>query len=65
MKIKNTCLICGRSRIGEWEGRVIDGSWVEDALIDKKYWGGWVCSYKCLERLMKKKNGLVELLTPK
>jgi len=28
------------------EGRVIDGSW-----LPTKYWGKWVCSYRCYEKI--------------
>jgi hypothetical protein len=55
MKVKkDICLACGRKRLGEWEGRIIDGSWAQDSSIHKKYLGRWVCSYRCLQELLKK-----------
>jgi hypothetical protein len=57
MKVKkDVCLACGRKRLGEWEGRIIDGSWAQDSSIHKKYWGKWVCSYRCLQELLKKEK---------
>lgn len=46
------CVVCGRKKLFPTEGRVIDGSWYNDKYISTKYWGEWVCSYRCYEKLM-------------
>lgn len=48
------CIVCGRKKLFPTEGRVIDGSWYNDKYIPKSYWGEWVCSYRCYEKLIEK-----------
>lgn len=48
MKKKELCIVCGRDKIFEGEGRYIDGSWKEDKEVAK--FGRkklWVCCYNC------------------
>ncbi len=45
------CIVCERVKLCEGEGRVIDGSWERDRLI-QDLTGKWVCSYKCYEKLI-------------
>ncbi|MCI4463942.1 MAG: hypothetical protein JHC30_07240 [Caldisericum sp.] len=55
--MKNKCVICGLEQELEREGHVIDGTWEEDALIPKEYWGKWVCSLSCYKRLLDRVKG--------
>ena len=48
------CVVCGRKKLFPTEGRVIDGSWYDDEYIPTKYWGEWVCSYRCYEKLIER-----------
>jgi hypothetical protein len=62
---KLKCIVCGRQKRVEGEGRIIDGTWVGDENIRRKYWNRWVCSYKCYSVLeknefYKKKGGKME-----
>jgi len=52
-KIK--CCVCKREKKLKEEGRFIDGEWVDDDLIQKRYWGKWVCSYSCYNKMVRKK----------
>jgi hypothetical protein len=48
MKVKkDICLVCGRKRLGECEGRIIDGSWPKKP----------VASYKVLPQIFPKFSG--------
>ena len=47
-----SCAFCGRKRLFETEGRTIDGSWADDDNLDKSYYGQWVCSYACYDKLI-------------
>ena len=51
------CIVCGREKVVPEEGRIIDSSWESDEKVPKEYHGGWVCSYKCYEKLL---NGEIE-----
>ena len=41
------CVVCGRTKTFESEGRIIDGSWVDDRKVKPEYWGKWVCGWVC------------------
>ncbi len=51
------CVVCGRYRMFEGEGRHIDGSWSKDAHVPNRYWGEWVCSYACYRELLGDNTG--------
>lgn len=55
--METRCVVCGRKKLFATEGRVIDGSWARDGEIDKKYWGSWVCCFRCYEKLIEKCRG--------
>jgi hypothetical protein len=46
------CAQCGRKRMLESEGRIIDGNWHEDKYIPEAFKYAWVCSYQCYTKLM-------------
>ena len=42
------CVVCGKERLLEGEGRIIDGSVEEDAfLLGTEYFGSFICSHSC------------------
>ena len=42
------CFNCGRDRMRSREGKVIDGTWVDDWRVSgTEAWGKWVCSLNC------------------
>ena len=47
------CVACERKQLSPGEGRVIDGSWADDAKV-KKYRGKWVCGYGCYRELIER-----------
>jgi len=51
------CILCGREKMFEGEGRIIDGSWANDRNIPEEKWG-WVCCYKCYEKILKKTKNI-------
>jgi len=51
--VKVRCVCCKREKMVPTEGRIIDGSWVEDKYLSK-YRGRWVCSYGCYQKLLEK-----------
>jgi len=46
------CIVCKREKIFDGEGRIIDGSWIDDGKIEKKYRLKWVCSFPCYRKLL-------------
>ena len=46
------CVVCGREKLFDGEGRIINGDWADDVFL-KKYFGKWVCCYKCYSKLGK------------
>jgi len=46
------CVICGRNKSFETEGRIIDGTWYSDILVPKELHGKWVCCYRCYRDLV-------------
>lgn len=49
------CIVCKRKKIVPSEGRIIDGSWVYDKFISKRFWYKWICSFGCYRKLIKNK----------
>ncbi len=45
------CAACGRKQLFENEGRFIDGTWAEDAMLPELK-GAWVCCYACYRKLL-------------
>jgi hypothetical protein len=45
------CVVCGRKKEFESEGRFIDGTWRYDLLIPWCH-GKWVCCYNCYSKLI-------------
>jgi len=57
------CIVCGREKKVENEGRIIDGNWKEDKEIPQKYWGKWVCSFPCYKKLIPSEPEPVEKIS--
>ena len=54
------CIVCKREKTFPTEGRYINGDWDDDKHIAKKYWGKWICSYKCYDELVKQSTNKEE-----
>ncbi len=52
----NKCIVCGRKKIIETEGRYIKGDWIEDNKINKKYINKWICCWNCYSKLLQIKK---------
>ena len=50
------CVVCNRRKVAKTEGRIIDGTWFDDAKLPSNYKGKWVCCNKCYETLVKTKT---------
>ena len=51
-KVDYQCIACKRDRVFPGEGRIIDGSWTDDAKV-AKHRGRWVCGVFCYMDLIK------------
>jgi len=50
--MRERCIVCKTERLGEWHGRIIDGSWAYDSQLKKDLLGAWVCSWHCYSKLL-------------
>lgn len=46
-----TCIVCGREKKIDGQGRFINGDWADDMDLPVAYWREWVCCIGCYAKI--------------